>query len=81
MGYPLLAQGCRSAAMQQVGSYLGYTGRGANAFRKAARDPEATYRLKAVMRYNRVFRQRDIGVTAGSLPRAADAKRITAALR
>src|SRR5206468_7020233 len=33
----LLAQGRRSLAMQQVGSYFGYTGRGADAFGKAAR--------------------------------------------
>ena len=29
---------CRSVVLQQVGSYLGYTGRDANSFGKAARD-------------------------------------------
>ena len=31
--------------LQQVGSYLGYTGRGANPFGKAARDPLPTPNL------------------------------------
>jgi hypothetical protein len=30
--------------LQQVGSYLGYSGRDSNAVRKAARDPEGTFR-------------------------------------
>src|SRR6266446_10368945 len=30
-------------ALQQVGSYLGYTGRNANGAAKAARDPERTF--------------------------------------
>jgi hypothetical protein len=34
-----LARGCRNVVLQQVGSYLGYTGRGTNPFVKAARDP------------------------------------------
>jgi hypothetical protein len=36
---PLLAHCRRNVVLQQVGSYLGYTGRGADAFGKAARDP------------------------------------------
>jgi hypothetical protein len=39
---PLLAHCRRNVVLQQVGSYLGYTGRGANALGKAARDPFAT---------------------------------------
>jgi hypothetical protein len=31
--------GCRNMVLQQVGSYLGYSGRGAKSFGKAARDP------------------------------------------
>jgi hypothetical protein len=31
----LLAQGCQNLAVQQVGSYLGYSGRGVPAFAKA----------------------------------------------
>ena len=38
--FRLLAQCRRDVVLQQMGSNLGYTGRGANAFRKAARDPE-----------------------------------------
>jgi hypothetical protein len=38
----LLAHGCRLAALHQVGSYLGYTGRGANPFGKATRDSRRT---------------------------------------
>jgi hypothetical protein len=34
------ARGCRNVVLQQVGSYLGYTGRGAKPFGKAARDPD-----------------------------------------
>uniref|UniRef100_UPI001AECF4EA hypothetical protein n=1 Tax=Bradyrhizobium sp. ARR65 TaxID=1040989 RepID=UPI001AECF4EA len=37
-----LAQSCRNSAVRQVGSYLGYTGLGANPFGKAARDPTRT---------------------------------------
>src|ERR1700747_1083257 len=33
-------------AQQQVGGYLGYSGRGADAFGKAARDPQRTFRHK-----------------------------------
>ncbi len=36
----LLARGCRNVVLQQVGSYVGYTGRDANSFGKAARDPK-----------------------------------------
>ncbi len=36
---PELAQGCRDLAVQQAGSYLRYSGRGASAYEKAARDP------------------------------------------
>jgi hypothetical protein len=37
-----VARGCRNVVLRQVGSYLGYTGRAANPFRKAARDPKQT---------------------------------------
>jgi hypothetical protein len=40
---PQLARGCRNVVPQQVDSYLGYTGRGANPFGKAARDPKRSY--------------------------------------
>jgi hypothetical protein len=35
----VMTRGCRNVVMQQVGSDLGYSGRGANPFGKAARDP------------------------------------------
>jgi hypothetical protein len=35
-----MAQGCQNLVPLQVGRYLGCTGRGANAVRKAARDPK-----------------------------------------
>ena len=34
---------CRSVVLQQVGSHLGYTGRVANPFGKASRDPTRTW--------------------------------------
>jgi hypothetical protein len=34
------AQGCRKCAAAVIGAYLGYTGRSADAFGTAARDPE-----------------------------------------
>jgi hypothetical protein len=37
--------GLPTCAVQQVGSYLGYSGRGATAFGKAARDPKLTFRI------------------------------------
>jgi len=37
-----LARCCRSAVLQQVGSYLAYIGRGANPFERAAHDPKLT---------------------------------------
>jgi hypothetical protein len=37
-----MAQGCRPWALHQVGSYLGYSGREANAFGMTARDPKRT---------------------------------------
>ena len=36
---PEVAQGCRNIVLQQVGGYLGYSGCGADAIGKAARDP------------------------------------------
>ena len=42
--FRLLAQCRRNVVLQQVGSYLGWTGRGANAFRKAAHGPGADNR-------------------------------------
>jgi hypothetical protein len=38
-----------SCGVQQVGSYLGYSGRGANAFGKAARDPFRTCPLMQII--------------------------------
>jgi hypothetical protein len=38
----LIAPEPSTCALQQVGSYLRYTGRGANAFGEAARDPKQT---------------------------------------
>ena len=46
--YPELAHGCRNLAAQQGGSYLGYTGRGADAFAKTARHPQETLRAITV---------------------------------
>jgi hypothetical protein len=37
-----MAQGCRPWALQQVGGYLGYSGRDADAFGMPARDPKPT---------------------------------------
>ena len=45
-----MAQGCRNMVLQQLGSYLGHSGRGANPFGKAARDPEWTLRGPAPRR-------------------------------
>ena len=38
-----MAHGCRNLAVQQVGSYLGYSGCGADALGKAARDPKRSF--------------------------------------
>jgi len=38
-----MANGCRIWRPQQVDSYLGCSGRGADAVRKAARDPQQTF--------------------------------------
>jgi hypothetical protein len=40
----LLACCRRNMMLQQVGCYLGYSGRRADAFEKAARDPQWTFR-------------------------------------
>ena len=42
----LLAHCRRNVVLQQVGSYLGYTGRGSDALWKAARDPKPTWRFR-----------------------------------
>jgi hypothetical protein len=43
----LLAQCRRNVVLQHVGGYLGYTGRGANALGKTARDPLRKWRPNA----------------------------------
>ena len=40
--FSAMARCCRSAVLQQVGSYLAYIGRGANPFERAAHDPKLT---------------------------------------
>src|SRR5579872_6756923 len=42
-GAALMTRCCRSVVLQQVGSYLGYTGRVANPFGKASCDPTRTW--------------------------------------
>jgi len=44
---------CRNVMLQQVGSYLGYTGRISNTFGKAAHDPKATFQiLRQLLRFS-----------------------------
>jgi hypothetical protein len=40
---PLLAQGCRLGRCSEVGSFLGYTGRGADIVAATAHDPQETF--------------------------------------
>jgi len=61
-----MALGCRNLAVRQVGSCLGYSGRGPNAFGKAASDPTETWVMQA--RSGRIFPRRAKS-TAGSVVR------------
>jgi len=48
---PEVAHCCRHLAVQQVISYLGYTGYGASSFAKAARDPQRHREIPLGKRY------------------------------
>ena len=45
-------RGCRNIVLQRVDRYLGYNGRGANAFRKAVRDPNRTFDIGLCVRWS-----------------------------
>jgi hypothetical protein len=47
--FVLWPRAAENLAMQQVGSYSGHSGCGANAFGKAARDPKQTFRVPMIV--------------------------------